>query len=324
MFAQCPQCESIFRVSDAQIAAANGLVRCGQCLGIFNALEHARDDLRTRNTAHNAHGLTTPAVAPQQPVESWPDDQPLFDHEPMYALEDTQENSDSVLQAASRDRLSEPLSDTVSETVNDVVGAGATAAQPSKATIATPAEIPTVILQDLEDARAARARPSNIPWLLGSMLLVLALAAQAIYLQRDALGRDPRLRPWLEQACGFLGCQLATPLDIKQIELIGLDVHTHAETPDALVASTAIINRAGFTQPYPLLTLVFSDITGSRVAQRRFLPEEYLPPQLKLQDGMVPNLPIKIELELMDPGAEAVNFEFQLLSDPRQLHTAFK
>lgn len=36
---QCPHCRTSFRVSQAQLAAAHGVVRCGACLHVFNAAE---------------------------------------------------------------------------------------------------------------------------------------------------------------------------------------------------------------------------------------------------------------------------------------------
>ncbi|KMN36033.1 membrane protein [Chromobacterium sp. LK1] len=37
---QCPSCQTRFKVNDAQLAAANGLVRCGRCSHVFNATEY--------------------------------------------------------------------------------------------------------------------------------------------------------------------------------------------------------------------------------------------------------------------------------------------
>ena len=37
LFTQCPHCQTSFRVSNAQLNAAHGLVRCGSCLGVFSA-----------------------------------------------------------------------------------------------------------------------------------------------------------------------------------------------------------------------------------------------------------------------------------------------
>ena len=37
---QCPKCQTSFRVTNAQLDIANGAVRCGSCLHIFNANDH--------------------------------------------------------------------------------------------------------------------------------------------------------------------------------------------------------------------------------------------------------------------------------------------
>ncbi len=38
MFTQCPQCQTVFRVTVAMLRAAQGRVRCGRCSHVFNAL----------------------------------------------------------------------------------------------------------------------------------------------------------------------------------------------------------------------------------------------------------------------------------------------
>ncbi len=40
---QCPHCQSRFRVNHAQLSAARGVVRCGSCLQVFNALRQLLD-----------------------------------------------------------------------------------------------------------------------------------------------------------------------------------------------------------------------------------------------------------------------------------------
>ena len=37
---QCPNCQTRFRVTDEQLGIAKGKVRCGNCMGVFNAIEH--------------------------------------------------------------------------------------------------------------------------------------------------------------------------------------------------------------------------------------------------------------------------------------------
>ena len=41
---RCPYCQTRFRVTPRQIEAARGRVRCGHCLYVFNALEHAQEE----------------------------------------------------------------------------------------------------------------------------------------------------------------------------------------------------------------------------------------------------------------------------------------
>jgi len=37
---QCPNCQTRFRVTDEQLGIAKGKVRCGNCMSVFNAIEH--------------------------------------------------------------------------------------------------------------------------------------------------------------------------------------------------------------------------------------------------------------------------------------------
>ena len=47
---QCPKCSTSFRVTEAQLNIANGAVRCGSCLHIFNAPDHWLDATNTPPT----------------------------------------------------------------------------------------------------------------------------------------------------------------------------------------------------------------------------------------------------------------------------------
>ena len=45
MYTQCPKCETVFRITAAQLRLAEGEVRCGSCAISFNALTSLSDDL---------------------------------------------------------------------------------------------------------------------------------------------------------------------------------------------------------------------------------------------------------------------------------------
>ncbi|WP_197486112.1 MJ0042-type zinc finger domain-containing protein, partial [Oleiphilus sp. HI0061] len=38
---QCPHCKASFKVSEEQLSAANGRVRCGACMNIFDAIAYS-------------------------------------------------------------------------------------------------------------------------------------------------------------------------------------------------------------------------------------------------------------------------------------------
>ncbi|WP_028535848.1 DUF3426 domain-containing protein [Paludibacterium yongneupense] len=56
---QCPACQTRFKVTDAQLTVADGLVRCGRCAHVFDAREHLQSSEPPR--------LDTPADIPAPP-----------------------------------------------------------------------------------------------------------------------------------------------------------------------------------------------------------------------------------------------------------------
>jgi predicted Zn finger-like uncharacterized protein len=78
----CPNCQTQFFVSEAQLNQHGGLVRCGQCLHVFNAKEQFVSQTLSDNTASkidllapdNASFATTSVSEPPntQPSSSWP------------------------------------------------------------------------------------------------------------------------------------------------------------------------------------------------------------------------------------------------------------
>lgn len=58
MQTQCPACNTIFKVSQSQLAKADGLVRCGQCQYIFNG----RDHLQGKNQPPGAGKTASPEM----------------------------------------------------------------------------------------------------------------------------------------------------------------------------------------------------------------------------------------------------------------------
>ena len=157
-------------------------------------------------------------------------------------------------------------------------------------------------------------QPRRTPWgrwLGWSLLILIALAGlvgQYVFYNLDELARQERYRPWLEQICPLAGCTLPSRVDIEQIRSSNLVVRSHPDFNGALVVDAIIYNRASFPQPFPLLEFSFADINGNQIASRSFKPGEYLSGELTGQQEMPSQVPIHISLDILDPGARAVNY----------------
>lgn len=79
---QCPKCQTSFRVTDAQLDIANGAVRCGSCLHIFNATEHWLGETATTNKPEPITATNTETQTPlsfDEPDLLAGDDEAIFD-----------------------------------------------------------------------------------------------------------------------------------------------------------------------------------------------------------------------------------------------------
>jgi hypothetical protein len=151
-------------------------------------------------------------------------------------------------------------------------------------------------------------------WGLLNLLAASALAGQYVHYHFEELARQDQYRPWFEQLCPSLGCTLPSKVDISQIKSSNLVVRSHPEFSGALVVDAILYNRAPFAQPFPLLEMRFADINGQLLASRRFKPSEYLAGELAGRAEMPTQTPIHVSLDILDPGARAVNYSLSFHS----------
>lgn len=151
-------------------------------------------------------------------------------------------------------------------------------------------------------------------WSLLNLLAATALVGQYVIYHYAELARQDQYRPWFEQVCPVIGCSLPSKVDIGQIKSSNLVVRSHPEFSGALVVDAILYNRAPFSQPFPLLEMRFADLNGQLIASRRFKPSEYLAGELAGQAEMPPQTPIHIALDILDPGARAVNYSLNFHS----------
>lgn len=147
------------------------------------------------------------------------------------------------------------------------------------------------------------------PWVVGSCALLLSFAAQLAYAKRDWLLNDSFARPWLDSACKYFPCQLPLRKDLGQMELLSRDIRPHPSVPNALIISATLHNAASFNQEFPSVEITLSDLDEKIIGRRRLQPQDYLNDKV-WEAGMAADATAALVVEIVDPGKNAVAFEF--------------
>lgn len=325
MYTQCLHCDTLFRVSAADLRAGQGKVRCGACNTVFNALYNLNDEppaipVVSERIALNpetplAGIMETPAAAPTlhagtPPPEilSAPAAQPYAEEPaPRFSALDTEQPEQVIqLEQVIEDRqvteeqveLATPAAAFETGEPQAVEPAG-TGAEPCPFAPPPPARKPYGWL-------GAGA------WSVTLAGLIALLLAQYLYFSRNELARHAELRPMLSAFCaavnGLVPCAVPLRRDINRIEVENRTVQPHPAAPNALLVHLTLANRARFVQAYPVLELSFTDLNANLIAQRRFQPGEYLERGVNISNGMMPDIPLQVTLELAAPD-NGLNFE---------------
>jgi hypothetical protein len=144
-------------------------------------------------------------------------------------------------------------------------------------------------------------------WITGNLALLFALILQIGYLKFDTWSRAEPYRAWYAAGCALLPCTLPTLNDFSKIK-ISLVVRTHPEQANILQADAILLNTAEFEQPFPPLALSFTDINNQPVNEIVFSPRQYLSGELAGRRTMPTGQPVQLNLQLDDPGVDAVNY----------------
>ena len=281
MYTQCPECLSVFSLDAQTLAKAHGHVVCGHCEASFDSIATLTDQL------------------PPEPFIEMEVNEPAFEP-PRVDL-----------------AVYRPRAQPSAVVQDEVVIADAPAAEDFSQLVFAPrfAREPRSKQPTRSHKRSLRRRLRSSgqrrwPWLVACMLLMLLLAIQLAWAERDPLIRNPTVGGWLRSSCAVLGCGIPLVAAPQQLQLLASNVQAHPSVAGALMISASVRNDATFAQPYPILTITLSDAQGRHIAMRRLQPREYLDDSTILQRGLAPGATAVLLLELEDPGDKAVAFEF--------------
>lgn len=162
------------------------------------------------------------------------------------------------------------------------------------------------------EGRGSFTHFSPLLWLIGILLLLVLSIAQAIYYQRYELIANPHYQQQILQLCELVPCAESQFSSSRQIKLLERNVFTHPVKSNALMVTGSFVNEAPFAQKLPRLLVTLFDIQGNLIANRQFTSDEYLQNKNNL-NTLETNKPIQFRLEILDPGTEALTYEFEFL-----------
>ncbi len=166
------------------------------------------------------------------------------------------------------------------------------------------------LLEEIHEGPLKASKSFFWLWLFVALILALVFAGQYVYFNLNTLSQNLKMRPILMTLCDVAKCEVPLMHSPHLISLIERNIRNHPSEKGILVVEAKITNKAAYTQTFPVMGLSLHDITGQTIAQRRFKPSEYLTNTQGIDNGIAPNQTVGIALELVDPGSDAVGFEF--------------
>lgn len=137
------------------------------------------------------------------------------------------------------------------------------------------------------------------PWIVGSLILILAVIAQGTYFFRVELAaRLPGLKPVLFSYCELLKCAIPLPQKVELMSIDSSDLVADQLQPSVINLTALLHNRADYVQAYPNLELSLTDLQDRILARRTFNPSEYLKPIEDEKRGLSSNREVGIQLHL--------------------------
>lgn len=331
----CPNCQTQFFVSESQLNQHAGLVRCGQCLHVFNAKEQFVSADTTTNEVLPSRPTNTEAIAPKP--SDWPTiDNTLAESAPTLGITNTtpsavtnntlvdtrinekhQTSINETLTAAEHAAFiavedffaTEPNGNQPNETIAiaDVrqPEPSRSEVQPDKSihnlnfTNHSPNDFNDLAKHAKLDGKKLADKRHRLLWASAAFILLLIALGQCVYFLRHTIATYyPNLKPHLLQVCKSLKCSIELPKQIEWIVIDDSDMQEDLKHAGIMHLSTNLLNKAAFTQAYPHLELTLTNTEDNAVLRRRFKPAEYLPPQTDVSIGFAAGKEIKVKLAI--------------------------
>ena len=149
-------------------------------------------------------------------------------------------------------------------------------------------------------------------WTLCLLVAGAGLLGQYLWFERASLAHQPALTPIYQLACERLRCDLNPSQGLASLVPAQVIARPHQQFSDLISLAIRIRNESAFAQPYPAIEVTFSDLKGNLITRRTFEPQQYLGGEI-IESPLLPaGLDIEVNLPLTTPGEQAVSYEIRL------------
>lgn len=288
---RCPACSTAFRAEPSQLSAASGLVRCGNCLQVFDAKECEEktipNDINIDYLPYVLDGLDDMSNLEQQLNSTL---------NAKLEQEISHEIIDSALadSAENHSKFADMLDDLLDDRVPDQI------------------EIPNPFRG--EEAEVIERKPNRQGLIIVSGILLGSIAAVMawIYFNSETLSAKTDYRSALTVFCDYAQCPIAGLSDHSGIQVSDFTVHTDPQHPDQIDINLLMVNRGIDNEHLPNLGITFSDHKQQVLIQHIITPEEYLQGKPGLETLLEVNQEIRINMQLPNPSSAATNASIQI------------
>jgi predicted Zn finger-like uncharacterized protein len=298
MYTQCPNCSTVYRITEDQLKIAGGKVKCSSCAIVFNAMGALGDHGQKKQEKAKLRKKQKSAVEKESTLA-----EDLFKD----LLSEDEDEDEAVKSKQERRR---PPQNRPEKKPKAPAPPKPRRKKPDSVDSSPPLTDSTMALE-LEDLLNTQTiTTSTIAWLVGSVALLLVAFIQYGYHHRLEFSQDVEMRDSVVSLCDVLGCELPPLRRLSQIAIKKRDVREQDGIPKTLLINLTIINRAVFVQPYPEIQITLFDEQSSIIGKRKFTPSEYLNDEPIIERGMPTRTPMHLVFDLIAPKQSASGFQF--------------
>lgn len=312
----CPHCSTRFKISEAQLTAHHGMVRCGYCMQAFDARPSFISDIPSPQ-------LALPIDEPSDKTDSTSESGTVVEQQTML---------DTVESGSLPDTL-QPAVEAETDNELDFSVQSAPLMQTTEPDL--PADEAHFVEQlalseqvSVEENQVEPfVKPRTWPWAAGAIIAILLLVAQSAYFLRvDFAARLPAVKPALINYCQLLGCSVPYPQKSALISIESSSLDADPTRENQITLNALLRNRASFDQAFPSLSLTLNDNQDKPLARRLFTPAEYLPADENEKSGFRGNHEINIKLPLYTGELRPVGYQLEFFyglkaASPAKTHT---